>query len=141
MSDETANRFAIRYLDGDRFRVSIRGHTLEVDQPHDDGGTDAGPTPTELFVAGLGSCVGFYAERFLHRHGLPAAGLRVEGRFAFAEDRPARVGSITMVVCVPHLPASKRAAFTAVIDHCTVHNSIRTTPRVRIEVEASELAA
>ncbi len=34
-------------------RLGIRGHEVVVDQPVADGGTDAGPTPTELFVGGL----------------------------------------------------------------------------------------
>lgn len=131
----------VRHEEGDRFQVSIRGHRFVIDQPVEDGGTDAGPTPTELFVAGLASCVGFYAGRFLRRHGLRVEGLRVDCTYVFAEDRPARVASITLAVHAPGLPASNREAFLAVIDHCTVHNSMRMTPDVRIEVGPSELAA
>ena len=43
----------IEHEGGDRYRVRIRGHELVVDQPTEDGGEDAGPTPTELFVAGV----------------------------------------------------------------------------------------
>jgi uncharacterized OsmC-like protein len=50
-----------RYLGGDRFVLEVRGHQLYVDQPREAGGSDAGPTPTELFVASLAGCVGFYA--------------------------------------------------------------------------------
>jgi putative redox protein len=39
------------------------------------GGGDVGPTPTELFVAGLASCVAFYARRYLRRHDIDAEGL------------------------------------------------------------------
>lgn len=131
----------VRHEDGDRFQVVVRGHRLVIDQPVDDGGTDAGPTPTELFVAGLASCVGFYAERFLRRHSLSVEGLAVDCTFEFAKDRPARVASITLGVHAPALPVSKRAAFLAVIEHCTVHNSIRTAPRVRIDLGPVELAA
>ena len=46
---------------GDRFDIAIRGHVVHVDQPESDGGSDTGPTPTELFVASLASCVAFYA--------------------------------------------------------------------------------
>ncbi len=45
----------VRHRGGDRFMVGIRGHELTVDQPIRDGGSDEGPTPTELFVAGLSS--------------------------------------------------------------------------------------
>ena len=35
----------VRHLDGDRFAIAIRDHTLTVDQPVADGGTDTAPTP------------------------------------------------------------------------------------------------
>lgn len=135
------NNMWVRHEVGDRFAVMIRGHRLVTDQPLGDGGTDAGPTPTELFVAGLASCVGFYAARFLRRHGFQSEGLGVHCEFEFAEDRPARVASISLGVHAPGLPASKREAFLAVIEHCTVHNSIRSSPHVRIELDPVERAA
>jgi uncharacterized OsmC-like protein len=131
----------VRHEEGDRFRATIRGHQLVIDQPVEDGGTDAGPTPTELFVAGLASCVAFYAERYLRRHHLPVDGLAVDCTYAFGPDRPSRVGSIECIVHAPGLPASRRGAFLAVIDHCTVHNSMRQAPLVQLEVHSSELAA
>ena len=36
---------------GDLFEIAIRQHVLHVDQPTEDGGSDAAPTPTEMFVA------------------------------------------------------------------------------------------
>ena len=132
----------VRYERGDRFRAVIRGHELVVDQPLTDGGEDAGPTPTELFVAGLAACMGFYAERFLRRHGLPAKGLAVRCGYAFAEDRPARVGSIDIQVELPEgFPESRRAALMAVVERCTVHNSLVTAPDIRIELGDASLAA
>jgi putative redox protein len=131
----------VRHERGDRFSIGIRNHRLVTDQPVEDGGTDMGPTPTEMFVASLASCVGFYGERYLRRHDLRAEELRVDCAYAFADDRPARVASITLTVEAPGLPAARRDAFLAVIEHCTVHNSIRATPSVQIEVASSELAA
>jgi putative redox protein len=49
----------IRHVQGDHFLVDVGGHTLSVDQPEASGGEDRGPTPTELFVAGLAACVAF----------------------------------------------------------------------------------
>jgi uncharacterized OsmC-like protein len=116
--------------------VRVRGHELVVDQPVEDGGEDAGPTPTELFVAGLASCVAFYAGRFLRRHGLPTEGLAVDCSFTFAEDRPARVGEISVAVHLPEgFPEERRAALRAVVEHCTVHNSLRQPPEVEIALE------
>lgn len=131
------NAMRIEHEGGDRYRVRIRGHELVVDQPTEDGGEDSGPTPTELFVAGLAACVAFYAGRFLRRHGLPTEGLAVDCSFVFAEDRPARVGKVELTVHLPAgFPVERREALHAVVEHCTVHNSLRQPPEVVISLGA-----
>ena len=111
--------------------------TSLVDQPATDGGDDAGPTPTELFVASLATCVGFYAERFLRRHGLGADLLRVECHPSMSADRPARVAAITLRMGgLPELSGRRRDGLRAVVEHCTVHNSIRQAPRIEVDLAA-----
>lgn len=84
----------MRHVVGDRFRVAIRGHEIEVDQPLDGGGTDEAPTPTELFVASLAACAAFFAGRFLRRHLGTEARWSVECRYTWSADRCTVVGSI-----------------------------------------------
>jgi uncharacterized OsmC-like protein len=122
----------VDYVAGDRFDIGIRGHSVTVDQPAGMTGDDAGPTPTELFVAGLASCVAFYARRYLSRHGLDATGLTVETAYRL-EPKPARVASIDLRIHLPHeLPSSQADALLAVARHCTVHRSITTAPEITI---------
>jgi uncharacterized OsmC-like protein len=133
------SRIEVRYEGGDRLRMAVRGHEIVLDQPVEDGGGDLGPTPTELFVGGLAACVGFYAERFLRRHGLPLDGLAVECEFSFSTDRPARVSEVELRVLLPAgFPDERREGLRAVVEHCTVHNSIRQAPEVRIELASGE---
>ena len=128
------NDLTVRHLDADRFAIEIRGHTITVDQPLDAGGTDTAPTPTELFIAGLASCVAFYARRYLARHDLSADGLTVTADYEIG-GRPTRVTRISVLVTPPHdLPADRRDAFLAVASHCTVHNTLTQTPSVNIEL-------
>jgi putative redox protein len=132
----------VRYARGDRFLVQFRDHHVVVDQPKEVGGDDVGPTPTELFVGGLAACIGFYAERFFLRHGLPADGLRVDCDFQLSTQGPARVGGIDIRVNLPEgFPAERRAALLAVIEHCTVQNSLRKPPEVRITLSQWSAAA
>ncbi len=127
---------------GDAFEIQTRGHHLTVDQPVDAGGADLGPTPTELFAASLAACVGFYAVRFLRRHGLAADGLRVDCEAIMSSELPARVATITLrLVGLPALLERQRDVLLTVVDHCTVHNSIRHSPHVRIELAAAAAAA
>ena len=122
------------YVSGDRFEVSIREHVVTVDQPVQAGGQDIGPTPTELFVAGLASCVAFYARRYLRRHKLDATGLTVATSYRMG-TKPARVTQVDMQIQVPaDLPPARLDGLLAVASHCTVHNSITTAPQITIAV-------
>ena len=130
------------HLTEDTFVLGIRGHRVVVDQPKEAGGDDLGPTPTELFVASLAGCVGFYAERYLRRHGLPDEGLCVKGSFAMSEDRPPRVASVELRVIPPApIAADRMAALQRVVEHCTVHNSIRMAPDITVQVVEAPLPA
>lgn len=123
---------------GDRFAIEIRGHTITVDQPVGDAGQDTAPTPTELFVAGLASCVAFYARRYLARHDLPTDGLTVSADYTLG-GRPARVSDIGIRITPPAgLPAERRDAFLAVASHCTVHNTLNDPPTVEITLTTEE---
>lgn len=122
----------VRHDGGDRFSISVRGHVLSVDQPVGDGGTDKAPTPTELFIAGLASCVAFYARRYLKRHGLAEDGLTVTASYSIG-GRPARVTDIKVELSPPaDLPAERRDALLAVASHCTVHNTLVNPPVVDV---------
>jgi putative redox protein len=124
----------VTYESGDRFDIAIRGHVIHVDQPESDGGTDTAPTPTELFVASLASCVAFYARRYLKRHDLPQQGLTVSAQ-AESGAKPSRVASMTIIVTLPDgVPEGKRQALLAVASHCTVHNTLTHPPEVLVQL-------
>jgi len=44
------------WLGGFHARVDTRGHEIAVDEPVEEGGTDAGVMPTELLCASIASC-------------------------------------------------------------------------------------
>ena len=122
----------VEHRGGDKFDITVRGHVVRVDQPVQDRGEDTAPTPTELFIASLASCVAFYARRYLARHDLPTDGLAVEATFEMG-SRPARVAGIDMRLIVPEgVPAERLDALLAVATHCTVHNTLASEPDVSI---------
>ena len=134
-------RLDVRHLDGDRFAIDVRGHTITVDQPVDAGGEDTAPTPTELFVAGLASCVAFYARRYLARHAISSDGLAVSLSYETG-GRPNRVTQITIQVTPPaELPADRLDAFLAVASHCTVHNTLADAPEIAITLASPSMAS
>ncbi|WP_078869177.1 OsmC family protein [Streptomyces sp. NRRL B-1347] len=135
LSAQTAQHVDVTHVSGQAYGVFIRDHELTVDQPFAAGGDDDGPTPVELFVSSLATCVAYYAGRFLQRHHLPYENLRVRCEFDMADDRPARVAAVRMRIVLPvRLTATERGALLAVVNHCTIHNTLRQPPDVSVAV-------
>jgi putative redox protein len=135
MPDELGS-VRVRALDGEAYELEVRGHRILVDQPVGAGGRDQAPTPTELFIASLAGCVGYYAGRYLTRHGFSRAELAVSADYDMATDRPARVTAIRVRIRIPDdLPAARVAGLLAMASHCTVHNSIEHRPSMTVEIE------
>jgi len=117
-------------LGGDRHRITVRGHEIVVDQPVESGGEDAGPTPTDLFVASLASCVAHYARRGL---GAGGEGPTVRCTWRMSETPPWRVAAIAIDVTLPATTTDARLeAVRRAIGHCTVHNTLRSTPAITV---------
>ena len=127
-------------LGEDQFRIDVRGHQLWVDQPQRTA-QEAGPSPTELFVASLAACVGHYAAAFLRRNELAYRGLRVRCDWALRAAQPVRVGRITLQVVPPdEVPEPLRAGLREAVEQCAVHNSLRQPPQVTVELAEPALA-
>lgn len=118
----------------DCFDIQVRDHIVTVDQPPGVGGADVGPTPTELFVASLASCVAFYARRYLMRHEIDVDGLEVATTYRMG-SHPARVATLDIEIQLSaELSPSRRAGLTAQVSHCTVHNTIVHAPDIAISL-------
>ena len=137
---EHAAGISVAYEGGDRLRIAVRGHDLVTDQPIDSGGDDREPTPTELFVGSLVSCMGFYAQRFLRLNHVEAAGLALSATFESTAERPYRVSAISVdVVLPPGTPDRLVDPLRRVMDACTVHNTLRHEPSVTLTLEQPEI--
>lgn len=117
-------------LGGDHHRITVRGHRIDVDQPVAAGGEDWGPTPVELFVASLASCIAHYARRAL---GPVGEGPHVLCSWEMSDTKPWRVTSIDVDVNVSsEVSPARLAAVKRAISHCTVHNSLVQVPSISI---------
>ena len=126
-------------LGGDRHRIMVRGHEIVVDQPVESGGEDAGPTPTDLFVASLASCVAHYARRGL---GAGCEGPTVRCTWRMSETPPWRVAAIAIDVMLPASTSDARLeAVRRAIRHCTVHNSLLSPPAITVRADLAPALA
>jgi putative redox protein len=83
-SDPSAEGWVISRVGPDGFRteIEIRDHALVADEPSAIGGTDRGPTPYELLLSALGSCMAMTLRIYADRKGWPLDGVEVRLRTA-----------------------------------------------------------
>ncbi|MFJ9712734.1 OsmC family protein [Streptomyces sp. NPDC101234] len=133
-----AGRVEVTHFGHQALTAAVRGHTLVTDQPLEAGATASAPTPVALFVVSLATCIARYARGFLERHRLDVERLGVTAVFTMADDRPARVASVRLRVTVPPgLGEAELSALGAVVDHCTIHHTLRQSPQVTVEVDGT----
>lgn len=129
----------VEHLGGVQFEIKARQHTIASDQPIENGGFDEGMTPPELFLASIGSCVGFYAAQYLRKHKLATEGTIVRVTADKAAD-PARLDNFRIALEIPgELSQRDLEGIEEAARHCLIHNTLLHPPKISIEVKAAEL--
>lgn len=85
----------IRLDEGFKTYITAGNHTLIVDEPLSDGGTDAGPSAKEMLVGSLGACVAVTVKMYAQRKGWNLDGIEVAVNMEKikAADYPAYTGT------------------------------------------------
>lgn len=131
----------IVHLDGVKFEVQARSHTIVCDQPAGNGGEDAGMTPPELLLASLGTCAGFYAVQYLKTRKLDTDGVEVSVT-AEKLTQPGRIGNFKIrVTCANELNPEQSEGLLRSVNHCTIHNTLLSPPKIEIELMVPAPAA
>ncbi|MCB1043178.1 MAG: OsmC family protein [Acidobacteria bacterium] len=113
------------------FKAVSRDHEMVSDQPRTNGGEDKGMTPPEWFLASLGSCVGFYAVKYCEARDLDSRDLRIEVEGSKSTEKPIRIASIEIRVCLPfELSERHRAGLKRAVDSCIIHNTLTHAPNL-----------
>jgi putative redox protein len=100
--------------------VEMRSHTLVADEPKDEGGDDAGPSPQELLAASLASCTAITMEMYARRKGWELGDVAVH-----VDYEPAQRGSPTRfrmrVDFAKEVPEEQRERLMQIGAKCPVH--------------------
>ena len=106
-----------------RHEIAIRDHGLVADEPRDEGGQEAGPSPQELRAASLASCTAITMEMYARRKGWNVDGLEVD-----CDYTPAERGSPTrfeLVMRMPaHLSEEQVERLRVIAAKCPVHRTL-----------------
>jgi putative redox protein len=110
--------------------VEIRDHRLIVDEPQSRGGSDTGPTPTELLAASLASCTSITLLMYAGRKEWELGDLEVSVDWEASEK-----GGVRMAVDIripEKLSGEQTERLRVIAGKCPVHR-ILTAQDVEIE--------
>ena len=124
----------ISHLDGVKFSIQARSHSIVCDQPLDNGGADSGMTQPELLLASLGACAAYYAQQYLKLHNLAQGGVEVSVS-AEKLSQPARLGNFHVRVMSPvPLSAEQAEGIRRSVQRCLIHNTLLSPPEIRVDL-------
>ena len=104
--------------------ATVGGHVVHTDQPAPLGDGSA-PSPFDLFLASIATCMGFYALRFCQERNIDTEGL------SLSLDR--RDESIHVSLQLPEgFPDKYFDAIHRAVDHCAVKRQMLIPPRFEI---------
>lgn len=123
--------------------IAARQHQWRSDEPTDDGGDDAGPTPYEFLMSALGACtvmtVQMYARRkgwALHKVEVTLDTYKVYARDCHdcMSDKDAKVDIIEMQLHVEgDLTPEQLTRLTEIAHKCPVHRTLTNEVKIRVQ--------
>ncbi len=115
--------------------VHVEGMVIRTDQPVKDGGQGSAPTPSQLFLASIASCAGYYALIFCEKRGIDTQGMGLEMRLA-KDDTTKLIRTMTLALTLPDgFPEKYRSAILKAMDACWVKKHLVDPPRIEMVID------
>jgi uncharacterized OsmC-like protein/fermentation-respiration switch protein FrsA (DUF1100 family) len=120
---------------GYRTEILAGGHSLVADEPLNIGGTDSGPTPYDLLVAGLGACTAMTLRMYADRKDWPLEAVTVNLTHKKIDAQncdscTTESGNIDQiqrrVQLIGPLDADQRQRLMEIADRCPVHRTLHS---------------
>jgi putative redox protein len=129
--------------------IEIGVHRLRSDEPARAGGTDTGPTPYQLLLAALGSCISMTVSLYARRKGWPLDGVEVRLRHdkihaSDCADCETREGKIDRIVKDVRLQGAlddaQRERLLEIAGRCPVARTLQSEIQIVDESDRSPAA-
>ena len=128
---------AVTGRSGFRTAISAGRHVFVADEPVAVGGADAGPSPYDYLMAGLGACTAMTVKMYAERKGWPLeeVAVRMKHGKVHALDEPG-VDEVQRVLELEgDLTAEQRTRLLEIAERCPVHRTLMTGTRIETSLE------
>ncbi len=113
---------------GKKVESHFKGYIVSTDQHEKAGGGGTAPSPTELFLASIGTCAGYSALTFCDKRKLNTDGLDLEVNF-IANKKTYMVEKVVVDISLPaDFPEKYKDALVKAIDLCHVKKHFSQPP-------------
>lgn len=138
---EPGDNQVVARLNGEGYRTEIvaNGFGLVADEPVSVGGTNAGPTPYDYVVAGLGACTAMTLRMYADRKGWPLEAIEVRLNHSKIHasdcaDCATEAGQVDHVrrdlLLIGDLDDAQRQRLLEIANRCPVHRTLEREVRV-----------
>ena len=118
----------ISFPGGKKVESHFKGFNVITDQPERAGGEGTAPCPTELFLASIGTCAGYFALIFCDKRKLNTDGLNLKVDF-IANRKTYLIEKIVIDLSLPpDFPEKYKDALIKAIDLCHVKKHFSQPP-------------
>ena len=125
----------ITFPGGKKVEARYKGITIQTDQPVSEGGEGTAPAPFDLFIASIGTCMGYYVLRFCEQRDISCKDIRL----SLTDEWDPIVRRITRIKVTIELPSSFPSKYSdAVIkaaEQCTVKKHLLNPPEIVVETK------
>lgn len=112
----------------------MRGHTVQADEPVDNGGKDLGPTPTELVLSGLAACTVSTLRMYADKKGWDVDRIEVELSIQILKTETGQSSQIKSVIEISgEVTEDQKLRMLDIARKCPVHKLL-TNP---IQIDSS----
>jgi ribosomal protein S12 methylthiotransferase accessory factor len=124
----------VSFPGGVQVAARVSSFDILTDQPPEDGGNNAAPSPYDLFLSSVATCAGFYALRFCQQRQLSTEGLAIALDIERHSDTR-RLETIRMKLSLPTgFPVKYQQAILRSIDQCSVKKALSDPPAIELSV-------
>jgi len=139
MSDKNITRRSVSAHLGEASyatRIAARGHVFLADEPTDHGGKDSGPSPHELLLSGLASCVAITLKMYAGRKGWDTGGIAVDVSMERTQSgRDVASNFVIEVGFEKELEPEQRERLLQIAKSCPVHRTLGSPIHLSAELK------